>query len=208
MQNMPDIPKSNEPAAPDEPHERASTPTPAQAPNPKPASAAEQPSGSTATSGPAAAPKPAQPISLPDDAALREKMASIIAQVCRCEPGPLLEDQEFSAVITQFDSLAVLEILLEVETEFHIQTDDMLPLDHTTGAQEITTVFPKNLSQLIVYMREVAARVTARQEAGEDTLEALKQARRAAAAASKKAEDAQAARPPSGAPDSGPQPGS
>ena len=98
---------------------------------------------------------------LPDPQVLREKLAAIIANVCRCEPEPLLEDQEFSAVITQFDSLAILEILLEIETDFHIQTDDMLPTDHAVGAQEITTVFPNNLSALIVYMHEVVERVAA-----------------------------------------------
>lgn len=97
-------------------------------------------------------------IVLPDTPELREKLAEIIARVCRCEPGPLLEDQDFSAVITQFDSLAVLEILLEVETEYGIETDEMLPVDQQTGMQEITNIFPKNLSELIVYIHEVAAR--------------------------------------------------
>jgi len=135
-------------------------------------------------------PKPADIVSLPDTPVLRDRMATIIATVCRCEPGPLLDGQAFSAVIMQFDSLAILEILLEVETEFHIQTDDMLPLDHATGAQEITSVFPKDLSELIAYMRVVAARVAARQEAGEDTLEALRQARRTAASDAAAAPDA------------------
>lgn len=98
---------------------------------------------------------------LPDPQIMREKLAAIIANVCRCEPGPLLEDQEFSAVITQFDSLAILEILLEIETEFHIQTDDMLPTDHAAGGQEIMSVFPSNLSALIAYMHEVVERVAA-----------------------------------------------
>ncbi|MGE8604382.1 acyl carrier protein [Bordetella trematum] len=97
-------------------------------------------------------------IVLPDEPELRQKLAEIIARVCRCEPEPLLEDQEFSAVVTQFDSLAVLEILLEVETEYGIQTDEMLPVDQEMGAQEITNIFPKNLSELIVYMHEVVAR--------------------------------------------------
>ncbi len=97
-------------------------------------------------------------IVLPDDTELRQKLAEIIARVCRCEPEPLLEDQEFSAVVTQFDSLAVLEILLEVETEYGIETDEMLPVDQEMGAQEITNIFPKNLSELIVYMHEVVER--------------------------------------------------
>lgn len=104
---------------------------------------------------------PTQPITpvLPDDAVLREKLAAIIADVCRCEPGPLLADEPFSSVITQFDSLAILEILLEVETQFNIATDDMLPRDHAIGAQEITSVFPADLSALIVYMHKVVERL-------------------------------------------------
>ncbi|MCD0502870.1 acyl carrier protein [Bordetella petrii] len=95
---------------------------------------------------------------LPEVPQLRDKMAAIIADTCRCEPGPLLADQEFSAVITQFDSLAILEILLEVEAEYGLTTDEMLPTDHNVGAQEITNVFPRNLSGLVAYMYQVAAR--------------------------------------------------
>ncbi|WP_407848876.1 acyl carrier protein [Bordetella petrii] len=101
---------------------------------------------------------PLPPISLPESGLLREKLAAIIAATCRCEPAPLLEDQEFGAVVAQFDSMAVLEILLEIETEFGLTTDEMLPTDHNLGAQEITSVFPKNLSGLMAYMQEVAAR--------------------------------------------------
>ncbi len=103
---------------------------------------------------------------LPDTPELREKMAEIIANVCRCERQPLLDDEPFSAVITQFDSLAILEVMLEVETIYHIQTDDMLPLDPEKGAQDILSTFPENLSALVVYMREVAARVQEREQAG------------------------------------------
>lgn len=99
------------------------------------------------------------PLVLPDDSVLAENLAVIIADVCRCEAGPLLDDQQFSTVITQFDSLAILEILLEIETQFGIPTDEMLPADHAAGAQEITTVFPSDLSALIVYMRKVAERM-------------------------------------------------
>lgn len=95
---------------------------------------------------------------LPDTPILREKLAAIISQTCRCEPEPLLEDQEFASVITQFDSLAILEILLEIETEFGLTTDEMLPTNHAVGAQEFTSVFPKNLSGLIVYMHAVMQR--------------------------------------------------
>jgi len=98
---------------------------------------------------------------LPDDAILREKLADIISDVCRCDRGPLLNDEPFSAVITQFDSLAILEILLEIETLFSIPTDEMLPADHAVGAQEITSVFPSDLSALIVYMRKVVDRMAA-----------------------------------------------
>jgi len=106
---------------------------------------------------------------LPDTPKLREKLATIIATTCRCEREPLLEDQEFSAVITQFDSLAILEILLEIETEFGLTTDEMLPTHHDLGAQEFTSVFPKNLSALIVYMHEVVERRSAGPKTGEPT---------------------------------------
>ena len=122
----------------------------------------------------------------------REKLASIIADVCRCESAPLLEDQDFSAVITQFDSLAILEILLEIETEYHIPTDEMLPVEHATGAQEITNIFPKNLSELIVYMQDVAARCEARKAAGEDdSIDRRRKARLAAVSKSDRRSEAQ-----------------
>ena len=95
---------------------------------------------------------------LPDAPVLRKQLATIIARTCRCEPQPLLEDQEFGSVITQFDSLAVLEILLEIETEFGLTTDEMLPTNHDVGTQEVMNVFPVNLSALIIYMRDVVAR--------------------------------------------------
>lgn len=96
---------------------------------------------------------------LPDDSILREKLAAIIADVCRCEPAALLEDRPFASVITQFDSLAILEILLEVETQFDVPTDEMLPADHAAGAQEITSVFPSDLSALVAYMHKVVERM-------------------------------------------------
>uniref|UniRef100_UPI003340A066 acyl carrier protein n=1 Tax=Castellaniella defragrans TaxID=75697 RepID=UPI003340A066 len=95
---------------------------------------------------------------LPDTPILREKLAAIIARTSRCEPEPLLEDQEFASVIAQFDSLAILEILLEIETEYGLTTDEMLPTHHDVGAQEFTSVFPKNISALIIYMHEVMNR--------------------------------------------------
>ncbi|MBV7483491.1 acyl carrier protein [Bordetella sp. BOR01] len=95
---------------------------------------------------------------LPDTPILREQLATIIARTCRCESASLLQDQEFAEVITQFDSLAILEILLEIETEFGLTTDEMLPTNHEMGAQEVMSVFPGNLSALIVYMHEVMAR--------------------------------------------------
>lgn len=120
---------------------------------------------------------------LPEDSILRDKLAAIIADVCRCEPAPLLEDQQFSAVITQFDSLAILEILLEIETEFHIQTDDMLPKDHEVGAQEITSIFPSNLSGLIAYMHQVVERLAAGPAEGSVAARVARAAERRAAPA-------------------------
>ena len=129
---------------------------------------------------------------LPGLSVQREKLASIIADVCRCESAPLLADQDFSVVITQFDSLAILEILLEIETEYHIPTDEMLPADHAQGAQEIATIFPKNLSELIVYMQDVAARCEARKAAGEDdSIDARRKARLAAVSKSDRRSEAQ-----------------
>ncbi|AZY49140.1 hypothetical protein C0J09_08275 [Bordetella avium] len=122
---------------------------------------------------------PIDPV-LPEDAVLRGKLAKIIAGVCRCEPEPLLDDQPFTTVITQFDSLAILEILLEVETEFHIATDEMLPSDPASNTTEITAVFPANLSALVSYMHEVVARRATGQAATDDH-EARRRARLAAA---------------------------
>lgn len=104
-------------------------------------------------------------IVLPDTPTLRVELAEIIARVCNCEAGPILDDQEFSTVIAQFDSLAVLEILLEIETAYGIETDEMLPVDQETGAQELTSAFPSNLSELITYIHEVAARRPEREAA-------------------------------------------
>lgn len=111
---------------------------------------------------------------LPDTPELREKLAEIIARVCKCEPEPLLEDQAFSTVIEQFDSLAVLEILLEIETVYGIETDEMLPVDQETGAQELTSAFPTNLSELIVYMHDVLARRPEREAALQARMQSIK----------------------------------
>jgi len=101
---------------------------------------------------------------LPDTPLLREKLAHIIAGTCRCEPGPLLEDQPFAAVIEQFDSLAILEILLEIEAEYGLTTDEMLPTDHDVGAQEFTSIFPRDLSGLVAYMHQAVQRRSAAPE--------------------------------------------
>lgn len=125
--------------------------------------------------------QPTTPV-LPDDAILREKLAAIIADVCRCEPAPLLNDEPFSAAIAQFDSLAILEVLLEVETQFNIPTDEMLPADHAAGAQEITSVFPSDLSALIVYMHKVVERMAAGPAEGSVAARVAQAAERRAAA--------------------------
>jgi len=111
---------------------------------------------------------------LPDTPELREKLAEIIARVCKCEPEPLLEDKPFTTVIEQFDSLAVLEILLEIETVYGIETDEMLPVDQETGAQELTSAFPTNLSELIVYMHDVLARRPEREAALQARMQNIK----------------------------------
>jgi acyl carrier protein len=111
---------------------------------------------------------------LPDDPELREKLAEIIARVCKCDPAPLLEDKEFSTVIEQFDSLAVLEILLEIETVYGIETDEMLPVDQETGAQELTSAFPTNITELIAYMHDVIAKRPEREAALQARMQNIK----------------------------------
>ncbi|OZI77304.1 acyl carrier protein [Bordetella genomosp. 12] len=104
-------------------------------------------------------------IALPATDELRQKLAEIVARVCNCDPQPLLDDQPFSSAVEQFDSLAVLEILLEIEKTYGIDTDEMLPVDEEAGAQEMTSIFPANLSALIDYMHDVIAQRPARQAA-------------------------------------------
>ncbi|MFV0284186.1 MAG: phosphopantetheine-binding protein [Castellaniella sp.] len=112
--------------------------------------------------------------SLPDPSVLRTELAEIIASVCRCDPEPLLQDEPFTAVASEFDSLAVLETLLEIESRYHIETDDMVPVDPEVGAQEILGIFPQNLSELVSYTQVVASRVQQREAAlaGLDPVEA------------------------------------
>lgn len=138
-------------------------------------------------------PTPSLP-SLPDTPELREKLAEIIANVCRCDKEPFLRDEPFTSVAIEFDSLAVLEILLEIETLYHIETDDMVPVDPEAGSQEVLGVFPQNLSELVAYTQEVAHRVLQREAAlaGQEPAEAL-QARHAERLA--RAQQRTAARP-------------
>jgi acyl carrier protein len=109
-------------------------------------------------------PAPKMP-SLPDTPEFRARLAEIIAEVCRCDPEPLLRDEPFTAAAPEFDSLAVLEILLEVETTYHIETDDMVPVNPEVGSQEILNIFPQNLSEFVAYTQKVASRVQQREEA-------------------------------------------
>lgn len=104
---------------------------------------------------------------LPADPEFREKLATIIATIGRCDRQALLDGQSFATVMSDFDSILVLEILLEIETEFHITTDDMLPTDGAYQPQEITNAFPENLDGLMVYMRAVVLRVAAERAAKE-----------------------------------------
>lgn len=96
---------------------------------------------------------------LPEDAQLREVLATIIASVGRCDRDALIEGKAFEQVMVNFDSILILEILLDIETEFGITIDDMLPTDGVDKPQEITHTFPEDLCSLMAYMRKVAARV-------------------------------------------------
>lgn len=105
---------------------------------------------------------------LPDDPEFREKLATIISSIGRCDRDALLAGTSFATVMPDFDSIMVLEILLEIETEFHITTDDMLPTDGAYKPQEITNAFPEDLDGLMAYMRTVAARLKAKKLAAKE----------------------------------------
>jgi len=123
---------------------------------------------------------------LPEDPEFREKLATIISSIGRCDRDALLEGKSFATVMSDFDSIMVLEILLEIETEFHITTDDMLPTDGAYKPQEITNAFPQDLDGLMAYMRTVVVRVA------EEKAAAKEAARLAASAAT----DASTPQPP------------
>lgn len=105
---------------------------------------------------------------LPEDPEFREKLATIISSIGRCDRDALLEGKSFATVMSDFDSILVLEILLEIETEFHIMTDDMLPSDGAYKPQEITNAFPEDLDGLMAYMHTVVARVAAEKIAAKE----------------------------------------
>jgi acyl carrier protein len=105
---------------------------------------------------------------LPDDPEFREKLATIISSIGRCDRDALLAGQSFATVMPDFDSIMVLEILLEIETEFHITTDDMLPTDGAYKPQEITNAFPQDLDGLMAYMRAVVVRLEAKKTAAKE----------------------------------------
>jgi acyl carrier protein len=123
---------------------------------------------------------------LPEDPEFREKLATIISSIGRCDRDALLEGKSFATVMSDFDSIMVLEILLEIETEFHITTDDMLPTDGAYKPQEITNAFPEDLDGLMAYMRTVVVRVAEEKAAAK---EAAKEAARLAAIAAAEAAD-------------------
>src|SRR4051794_38422606 len=97
-------------------------------------------------------------ITLPDKSRLREDLAKIIAETCRCEPQALLENKVFTEVIEHFDSLAMLEVLLGIESEYGILTDDLLPNDYRTQ-EEIIEYFPKNLDELVEHLYRVSSQL-------------------------------------------------
>lgn len=131
---------------------------------------------------------------LPADPEFREKLATIIATIGRCDRDALMEGKSFATVMSDFDSIMVLEILLEIETEFHITTDDMLPTDGAYKPQEITNAFPEDLTGLMAYMHTVVARVEAARAAAAEQAAAAKTVAPAAAAAA--ATDTDTAPPP------------
>ncbi|MGO3740628.1 acyl carrier protein [Kerstersia sp.] len=85
---------------------------------------------------------------------VRERLARIIAETCRCDAEPLLEGMPFASVIEQFDSLAMLEILLAIETELGVDSESLMRrADSETVNLEET--FPEDLSSLIQLMKVV-----------------------------------------------------
>jgi acyl carrier protein len=94
---------------------------------------------------------------LPDTPSLRRELAEMIAKICNCEAAPLLEDQEFSLVIAHFDSLSVLEIMIEIDRLYGIETEEMLPEDQGAGGQEMLSTFPRNLTELTDFLAHVVA---------------------------------------------------
>ena len=109
---------------------------------------------------------------LPDDPEFRDKLATIISSVGRCDRDALVAGMSFATVMPDFDSIMVLEILLEIETEFHITTDDMLPTDGAYKPQEITNAFPEDLDGLMAYMRTVVVRLEAKKIAAKEAAQA------------------------------------
>ncbi|MCO7641101.1 phosphopantetheine-binding protein [Pseudomonas sp. S 311-6] len=97
------------------------------------------------------------PIVIENTAPVRDRLARIIAETCRCEAAPLKDDVPFATVIEQFDSLAMLEILLAIEAEFGLDSETMMRREEmeTVNVEEL---FPENLSGLIHLMQAVAAR--------------------------------------------------
>ncbi len=99
-------------------------------------------------------------IILPARAELTSAVADIIAEVCHCDRQALLEGRPFAEVIEHYDSLAMLEILLGIETQYDVSTAAMLPADYRSE-EDLAEVFPKNLVELIDKIYFVAQTINA-----------------------------------------------
>lgn len=87
---------------------------------------------------------------------VRQRLARIIAETCRCEAGPLLDGKPFAAVIDLFDSLAMLEILLAMETELGIESEAVIRSAQSENVN-LEEVFPVDLDGLIHLLQVVLA---------------------------------------------------
>lgn len=102
-------------------------------------------------------------IVLPERSEFRTVLADIIVDVCRCDKELLLSDAPFESFIEHFDSLAMLEILLGIETRYDVSTEVLLPAE-VRSQEEMMTVFPKNLSELVEHVYTVVEQLNTQEQ--------------------------------------------
>lgn len=102
-------------------------------------------------------------ITLPSKEQIKEPLAKLIAETCHCDFEPILAGKPFADVMEHYDSLAMLEILLSIEAEYEINSDDMLPRDYM-NEHDLVENFPKNLGELIDKMYEVVDFLNSKKE--------------------------------------------